>query len=819
MGGENLVRGSRLAAALLVVATLTCAVSVPAAPAETLGHTLTFSFGEKGSGNGQFGPNIYDTTYGWGIAIHQESGDVWATDGSNHRVMKFDAKGNFIETWGFGVKDGQNEYQVCKAPSVCQQGISGAAPGQFRQPSGIAVDNSGGPNDGQVYVADTVGPAPNEEGLNYILRFDENGNFMENIDGTGTPDGPFESGELPFRGAVSLDNRGYLWITREGRKVFKVNTLEEAEYTGGSQFEPEDGGIGGVGVNGSGSQVYVSGYGIEGGALFRYSPSGTGRELVIEGGRFSPTPTFGVDSVTASAYVVLDDGIAEFNRFNEQVSTRFGSGVMSSPIGVAVNSPADTVYVTDGNQFKVFAFGPRVVPDLTTGPAIETGHTSVQLTGETAPDPFGGGNVVDCHFDYVDNAEYEKFKQNTPVDQIYEVKGKSAPCAQATPYAASTAVTADLSGLATETTYRYRLVASNATGPNKGEERTFTPHAVLGLITEPATDITRKEATLHATLDPDNDGTHYYFEWGTDTTYGHTTSVPPGEDAGSAPGPKAVFAAIAELDNYTTYHYRVVATNSLGTSYGNDETVRTLAPIMPTVGGTYAKDVTADSALVGAEISPGFGETTYRFDYGPGSSFSSVTLPVVLGGDDDGTYPATALLTGLTPGTTYEYRVIANNFGGTAHGPTQSFTTQAAPKILNTSVSAVTASGSTLHSTVNPGLSPTTVQFQFGTTTAYGATASAGAIGADDSNHPTSAAVSGLAPATTYHFRAVASNGIGETAGPDQVFKTAPAAPLALPPPPAPKCKKGFVKKRGKCVKRKVQKKKKRGASSRGAGK
>ena len=75
--------------------------------------------------------------------------------------------------------------------------------------------------------------------------------------------------------------------------------------------------------------------------------------------------------------------------------------------------------------------------------------------------------------------------------------------------------------------------------------------------------------------------------------------------------------------------------------------------------------------------------------------------------------------------------------------------------------------------------------------------------------------ISGLAPGTTYHFRALATNFSGITRGPDQAFTT-PALPAVVenaatdvttapvatpPPPPRLTCKRGFVKRHGKCRK------------------
>ena len=59
--------------------------------------------------------------------------------------------------------------------------------------------------------------------------------------------------------------------------------------------------------------------------------------------------------------------------------------------------------------------------------------------------------------------------------------------------------------------------------------------------------------------------------------------------------------------------------------------------------------------------------------------------------------------------------------------------------------------------------------------------------------------VTGLSPATTYDFRAVATNEFGDASGNDQVFTTR-SEPSVVP---RPKCKRGSVRRKGKCVKKK----------------
>src|SRR5262249_54013816 len=140
-------------------------------------------------------------------------------------------------------------------------------------------------------------------------------------------------------------------------------------------------------------------------------------------------------------------------------------------------------------------------------------------------------------------------------------------------------------------------------------------------------------------------------------------------------------------------------------------------------------------------------------------------------------------------------------FGGTSHSQELSFTTLAAPSIGADEVSGVTQTTASLTAQVNPNLSATTYRFEYGPTAEYGsATRESSQIGADAAVHTASARLSGLMPGTTYHFRVVATNGVGKTADSDQVFTTTPTS--ATQPETTTSCKKGFVKRKGHCVKK-----------------
>jgi hypothetical protein len=128
---------------------------------------------------------------------------------------------------------------------------------------------------------------------------------------------------------------------------------------------------------------------------------------------------------------------------------------------------------------------------------------------------------------------------------------------------------------------------------------------------------------------------------------------------------------------------------------------------------------------------------------------------------------------------------------------------------------AVSSSGATLNGTVNPNEHQTSYYFEYGTTGAYGSPvpATPAAVGSDASDHVVSQTLGGLAPYTTYHYRLVAVDALGFTTyGTDIGFTTSAAPPPpesgSVPAPgagsaPGPKrCKKGFVRRHGKCVRK-----------------
>jgi hypothetical protein len=103
------------------------------------------------------------------------------------------------------------------------------------------------------------------------------------------------------------------------------------------------------------------------------------------------------------------------------------------------------------------------------------------------------------------------------------------------------------------------------------------------------------------------------------------------------------------------------------------------------------------------------------------------------------------------------------------------------PKPPSVITGAATEAGQTtavLNGTVNPNdLSVNTCEFEYGTTTAYGAKAGCGGIAAHSNTPvPVSGNATGLTPGTAYHYRLVAKNTVGSNHGEDRTFKTLPAS-------------------------------------------
>jgi RHS repeat-associated protein len=203
------------------------------------------------------------------------------------------------------------------------------------------------------------------------------------------------------------------------------------------------------------------------------------------------------------------------------------------------------------------------------------------------------------------------------------------------------------------------------------------------VVTEAATSVGETGATLKSQVNPHGYATTYQFEYGTTTSYGTKAPVT-AESVGSGKTNVALSKAISGLKGSTTYHYRVSATNTYGTSVGVDKSFTT--PKLPSVTTEAASAITGTEATLKAIINPNGSVTTYQFEYGPTTSYG-MKVPISPGSAGLGTIalPFSNAVSGLKEGTTYHYRVVASNEGGTAVGADKSLTTLDPPETTITS--------------------------------------------------------------------------------------------------------------------------------------
>ena len=188
--------------------------------------------------------------------------------------------------------------------------------------------------------------------------------------------------------------------------------------------------------------------------------------------------------------------------------------------------------------------------------------------------------------------------------------------------------------------------------------------------------------------------------------------------------------------------------------------------------------MTSSAARVQAEVDPeGHEVTSCEVEYGIASLSSSESCETLPGAGST-LVKVTAHLAGLKPGTKYRFRFKAVSAAGFESGATWSFLTlPPAPAVSTGTASAIGETSATLGGTADPnGLLITACRFEYGTTEAYGSTVDcSGEPGSGESPRPVSAALTGLTPGQSYHYRLVATNSSGTSYGQDAQFEAAPA--------------------------------------------
>jgi phosphodiesterase/alkaline phosphatase D-like protein len=222
------------------------------------------------------------------------------------------------------------------------------------------------------------------------------------------------------------------------------------------------------------------------------------------------------------------------------------------------------------------------------------------------------------------------------------------------------------------------------------------------------------------------------------------------------------------LTSGTLYHYRLVATNTVGTAVGNDTTF-ILTELPPEAVTLAATNVGGTSAQLYGSVNPKGTITTYYFEYGTTNSYGTQTSSMGAG-SAAAVVSVSATLSGLTSGILYHYRLVATNNVGKASGFDWTLTTAIPPTTVTLAATNIGATSVQLNGSVNPNGVTTIYSFEYGTTTSYGTQTSSITAGAWTTATSVSARLSNLRSSTDYHYRLVATNSVGTTQGSDMTF-------------------------------------------------
>lgn len=509
------------------------------------------SVGEPGSGPGQLKEPV-------GVAVNNETGDIYIVDKGNKRVDEFNKEGVFLTNF--------------------------APPGAFEDPEQITIDNSINPMDpsrGFVYVTDA--------GHRVIDKFDSTGEYegdWAEAEVCEPEKGIEECGVLPFASlrGLAVDETGNLWIyqaiqARNGEKEF-FGFIDEFDDTGDfvqtfgvPAFVHNDQGLA---VESNDDLNIVEGVGKDVDKVRAPSnpkPKGSNNKgenigTLSQGGANAVAvvpPQTG--QLANDVLVDTGDSIVRYGPFGEPSSTPFeafpGEDIpksyegLSESHGLAV-SASTTVYASELAAGRVESFNYVSVPVVITEPPSDVSGTGLTLHGSVDPE---GEEIKECYFEYGSKTgEYTGKAPCTP-----SPSGNSKPVP----------VNAELSGLPPAEERSFRLVAVSGAGvAGNGKGLTIARPVTTD---ETASEVGSAAARVSAQVDAGGLASCYWIEYGISTSYGGRMPEEGCIGVGEG-GESEVSAELVGLQPSTRYYFRVGASNALGQKSGEGSAFMTFGP-------------------------------------------------------------------------------------------------------------------------------------------------------------------------------------------------------------------------------------------------
>jgi hypothetical protein len=549
-------------------------------------------------------------------------GYVYVVDRNNQRVQVFGPDGGFRFMWGRGVEDGSNAPQVCDSSEVpCTGGesFSGVQGGMFDTPQGIAIDQ----DTGHVFVRErSNGPSGNRR----VQEFEADGTFVRawgfDVDSS-NPSTGFET------------------------CLTAASCLRGTSGAGLGQFaDTSTGFASGIAVDQASGDAFVADPTNR--RVQRFAiPTNPVDPIVapvsaIGGGGSSP---FDVDS---PAHVAVADGVLYGSNavvsggiFVNQDVLRYdlGSSAFMAPLPVASVTGSDPLAETVGLEADpgsgnlLVARHALLDGGLRFSPVFELGDPGAVSVGDV--------DHVDTHVNGT-NLRWLGFGFDPGSGDLF-------------------LTVADAGG--------QRLFVADD-GP--------APLALPVFL--PPTDVGSDSATVNVSIDPNGPlAVDYKVQVATTSAPEDFQTIVSGQVPDGAP-PTAVAAELTGLRPKTLYLVRVVTTKQFGNpSSAVDGPVLLTKAAAPSLAAVHADSVQDTTARLTGRINPNGTAAGYRFEYGIGNFNNTVPVPdAQVGGGYDFRF-VSQQLSGLQPGATYQFRLIAisedSELGETVSA-TKTFTTK-----------------------------------------------------------------------------------------------------------------------------------------------
>jgi hypothetical protein len=615
------------------------------------------------------------------VTVELRSGDVLVGTRSlsndfGGTISRFHADGTPAPFPGLGtnVIDGKeaNGKPCPEEPASCDKTPhDGLEIGGVSGMSQIAVDESGGITDGDIYVTE------NDFSSNsWVDIFAPDGTYL------GELSGPQVGEVFDEVDGVAVDKSGAVFLSA------KDNSNEHIAFSGIEKFVPTAnpvvnsdrvfgyqrpdsfdrlGNIA-LGTGPTTGSLFVAGLredrdGAREGAVFQFDSADGNFERTFASNQADQFGAIAVDPNTGTVlFQSTNLSLLEYEAVATSEPKKLGRLLAGGFVGgFGLNEEGEAI-VGESEHFGIYGT-PAPVPSVTVEPASGVSGTKAVLSGTVNPNNLP---LTGCFFEYGESEE--TFSNTAPCEGPF-------PPTDSSPHR----VQAEISGLKSNGhTYKFRLVATAAGVREESPVESLT--TLNTVVTQPAGPISTTGATLNGIVRPEGEKTSAcFFEFGLNTNPGFERRIPCIPGATELPqgfSPQSVSAPIAGLEAATTYRYRLVATTpALGTLEGEELTFTTQGA--PRITDVRARDADQSSAALEAKINPsGFG-TSYRFEWGPTASYGhrvpAEFEPFI--GTGETPVRVTTQVLGLAAASTYHYRIVASSSAGIVASSDHTFET------------------------------------------------------------------------------------------------------------------------------------------------